>query len=88
MPYKPTRSGKPRKPRAARADRLVRLCHCGRFIIFLSDPVDPHIKKPCLLADEEGRLIWNGNPCYTKGRDRIHIDAAYRREPCVETLIL
>jgi len=85
MPYKPTRSG---KPRGARADRLVRRCLCGRFIIFLSDPEDPRVKKPCLLADEEGRIIWNGNPYYTKGRDRVHIDASYRREPCVDTLIL
>ena len=81
MPYK--------KGRQARASRLVRRClRCPRLIIFLSDPSEPSIKKPCLLADEEGRMIWDGNPYWRKGTDKVHIDAAFRGDACRDETIL
>ena len=86
MPYKPSTSG---KPRGARTGRTVFACpNCNILLVMLSSPDDPRDKKACRLADNEGRMIWNGNPYMRKGADRIHLCAKYRRDPCVETLYL
>lgn len=82
----------PRKPRAPRKPRIretrwVRRCaRCPRLLIFLMDPNNPRITKPCLLADREGRMVWNGNPFWRPGIDQVHVDYEYvkgrQRQPC------
>lgn len=67
---------------------VVRCRECGRFLIYLSDPDDPKIKKRCLLTDDEGRITWDGNPYFQRGKDVHHIDPRFWRDPCTNTLIL